>query len=1253
MNLHKLSKLGCVALIALGSGLSLSAEKVDVAPTAPVVIEENCTLQDCSTDDGYVIRVIGAGENVLRNPSDTEQSHAENRRVEIAGELRQKQLNPQVTKDPASAELSGRFVVYLKNGGVLWATEDPANLDPRLGFSGPSRVKFENGKLLDSLSIRYFTNYSAFIDRLEVVIYEENDRDLVHPVVLTDLPVTGVNTFEWSGQFPKTWNIRQGDTIQYQVKAYGANGAVDETTPKRMQLLSEAEFNSNATVADSQLSGEVQERLANDELDALAVEEQQLGQLLGQSDLRQQNIAFRGSRVRVIGQDIPYGTNLSINGQSYPVDVERKFAAEYLLPVGKHSFDVELSEAGAVVSEHELNVDVTGKYLFMVALADITASKNDISGSVEPLSANDLYQDDFLIDGRLAFYLKGKVKGKYLITAQADTQERELGDLFNNFLDKDPQDVFRRLDPDQYYLVYGDDSYTFRDVDTQGRLYVRVDWDKSQALWGNYNTGISASEHNQYNRSLYGAALNWRSLNTTPTGDAKTRLRTFVSEAQTAYAHNEYIGTGGSLYYLRDTDILPGSEKVVLEIRDRDSTRVISSTTLQRDVDYEIDEFQGRIILARPLEQLSRDTLNSIVRDQAFDGNNHFLLVDYEYRPDGFDADKVTMGGRGKHWVGDHIAVGATYIDENRAGDDYQLKGADITLQAGKGTYVRVEQMESNASQAPVFYSDNGGLNFGANNTQTNLGDFDETGTFREGTATSIEARANFKELGLTDANITAGAWSRDTDAGFSVARRDLGVDTKETGAEISAEFSNNISVYAKTSESEQVGRRRLEQNSVLVDYQMPKSNITAEIRDVTEQVGVAPEVNGTLAALQYKQRFGEKLELSATGQVTLENDGGDYDNNDRATVGARYLFADRSELGADYSVGHRGESGNVNWDYRLNTKHNLYGRYAFSTDDTFNDFSQFNDGLTLGHRSRITDKLSVYNENQSLKSLNSEGFNHTFGLDYRLSRFWNLGFSLQHGELDEATGFVDRDVISTSANYRNNRSNFASKIEYRTDEGTEELRQWVTTNRLTYKVSDDWRLAARFNYSDTENDNDIDPATGLIDNADAKFIEGGLGFAYRSSTTDKWSVLGRYTYLYDLRALSQRDSSTDQKSNVLSIEAINRLGSRWELVGKLAHRESEIRLNRQAGEWFDSTADFAAIQTRYHLVSAWDALAEYRWLSVNGDNDRSGFLVGIDRHVGEHFKVGVGYNFTEFSDDLTDLDYEYKGWYINLLGKY
>jgi hypothetical protein len=50
-------------------------------------------------------------------------------------------------------------------------------------------------------------------------------------------------------------------------------------------------------------------------------------------------------------------------------------------------------------------------------------------------------------------------------------------------------------------------------------------------------------------------------------------------------------------------------------------------------------------------------------------------------------------------------------------------------------------------------------------------------------------------------------------------------------------------------------------------------------------------------------------------------------------------------------------------------------------------------------------------------------------------------------------------------------------------------------------------------------------------------------------------------------------------------------------------------------------------------------------------DDRRSGALVTLYRYLGDHLKVGLGYNFTDFSDDLTDLSYDQHGVFLNLVG--
>jgi hypothetical protein len=368
--------------------------------------------------------------------------------------------------------------------------------------------------------------------------------------------------------------------------------------------------------------------------------------------------------------------------------------------------------------------------------------------------------------------------------------------------------------------------------------------------------------------------------------------------------------------------------------------------------------------------------------------------------------------------------------------------------------------------------------------------------------------------------------------------------------------------------------------------------------------------------------------------------------------VGGKYLFGDLSSVGAEYTDGDRGNAAQVNAEYRLTPEHSLYGAYTASTDtDAYDPLfnSRAQDGWTLGQRWRLTNQINVFNESQFLKSDTGteSGLAHTFGLDFYPAQGWNTGFTLQRGELvNSAGGDVSRRAISLSGGRTSPDTDWQSKLEWRRDTGAEQREQWVSTNRLTHRFNDSWRIAARLNYSDT--DDRIDPLAG------ARFIEGNVGFAWRPWNSLRWGVFGRYTYLYDLATLAQIGGADyDQKTQVFSLEGVYKLDQHWELAAKVARRTGQVRYGRGSGAWFDSDTTFYAGQVRYELAWQWHALVEHRTLRVDDGGTKRGWLVGLDRDIGRNFRIGAGYNFTDFSDTLTDFDDRQRGFFITMTGTY
>ncbi len=1221
-------------------------------------LQEKLDLPDSAVKTQGFAETRPVADNKKPNGAWDRKNMAQNRRAEIKGAYDEK----------TTREEKIEKVVRLPHGGVLWVTEDPAKVDPRLVAQALKPVMLGRDGNPEPVSFQLYSNYPSFIDRWEIAIYKDSDKDLVQPVkVLSGKDLSNARAIEWDGRFENGDIPKAGRNLLYVLRVFDKEGRYDETVPRVLQV--------------------VDRRLIRKDDKALAKLMQQAADgIYGQTQLARQTIPVAGSRVRIHGADLDPGYTLTINDEPVRIGESGRFAIEQQLPVGSYRFDVRVIDKNGMQWDRALGVDVTGQYFFLVGLANLTIGQNDVSGSVEALNGDEHFDEDVFVDGRAAFYLKGKIKGKYLITAQMDTTEDELHQLGDHLRRKDPQSLFRRLDPDRYYPVYGDDSTAQRDVNSQGAFYVRLEWDQSLAMWGNFNTLFTGNEFAQYNRTLYGAQLIHRDTRLTGFGDRKTEAYAFASEAATAFGHNEFIATGGSLYYLRDREVVEGSEKVWVEVRDRDSGRVLETQTYRVGADYDIDYIQGRIILNRPLSQVSRvGTGGSIIKDRPLDGNDVVLLVDYEYVPDAYSGQDITAGARGKAWLTDHVAVGGTVVNEERdVGRNYELRGVDATFKAGKGTYLKAEVAESRATQTEGgWVSSNGGLSFGRIQNRAN--------DRRKGTAQAIEGQVNLSELsgGQTQGRIQA--WWKEREAGFSSARTDSNQLKQEVGVDAQWQASERVTLSARASEVETEGAntglltsgdpRKERDVSVQARVQTnEKLDLIAEVRHTEEQSltplatgGKQPVARATLGAVGFEYAYDEQTGVYGAAQfVADKNDA--YKDNDLVTLGAKRQVTDALAVLGEVSSGDRGNAVTLGGDYavtrdltvnlaagfgdgatsQVGTSYTtaggteLYGGYAVSTDRTDVEQRTF----TMGQRKRFGNATQLFGEQQFATRDGDAGVGHVFGVDHDLGRNFTVSGSLQHSTFDTLRGDLERDAVTAGLRYRDRDLKAGTRLEYRRDrtpDGASEAgdtTQWLTSNVLNWAQNPHLRWLIKLNLSRTMND-----ATGRLD---AQFVEGDLGAAYRPAFNDRLNLLAKYSYLYDLASAGQSEPSPDERAHVLALEALYDLTRRWEVGGKLAWRRGETRLRRDGGPWFESGARLALIRGRYHFVKRWDGMVEYRWLQAEADDNlRQGALVGLYFHVNDNFRVGGGYNFTDYDDDLTRLDYKSRGWFIDFVGSF
>jgi hypothetical protein len=337
----------------------------------------------------------------------------------------------------------------------------------------------ENGDDPGTVHFRMYSNYAAFIQRAEIRIFDQQES--LEAVPLKIIAVNDAGLAEWQ----PAAEFFGGPTreLKYVLRAYDSKGNFDETDSRPVVL---DRGQSNEAIAKS------------DEASP-----HQLLAAYGQNDLAKQHIPLGSGTVRVQGSGIPAGHTVWLAGREVPVDPQGKFAAEEILPNGTQTVEVAVLDDAGNGSLYLRDLDFTRRDLFYFAVADLTLSKDSTSSAATTLEGqNDPLPYDSSLNGRLAFFVNGKMSENWRLTASADTREGPVKDLFSNFLNKSPDELFRRIDPDYYYPSFGDDGVVEEMAPTMGKFYVKASHHDDYAMWGNFKVGYMDNELAHIDRAL-------------------------------------------------------------------------------------------------------------------------------------------------------------------------------------------------------------------------------------------------------------------------------------------------------------------------------------------------------------------------------------------------------------------------------------------------------------------------------------------------------------------------------------------------------------------------------------------------------------------------------------------------------------------------------------------------------------------------------------------------------------------------------
>lgn len=483
----------------------------------------------------------------------------------------------------------------------------------------------------------------------------------------------------------------------------------------------------------------------------------------------------------------------------------------------------------------------------IVGLAEAGVDRAGLAGHIEAIER----ADKIRADGRIAFYAKGRILGKWLLTLAYDSAKR-----------REDQRLSGAIDPNTYYTIYADRSERRFDAASTRKLYVKLERRQFYALFGDFETGFGETDLGRYTRTATGFKAEARGRRLAASG--------FAARIATRHRRDEIQGNGLSgPYALASRDVLANSEQIVIEVRDRlRSERIMDRRALTRFVDYEIDYAAGTIRFSAPV--LSRSS----------DLNPQFIVADYEVDRD--DSGALNGGARVRYdGKGGALRIGATVLHDDGDQGRTDLIATDLRLRLARDTEIRAELAASRGNRSLS----------GAANSQPGQS---------SGMAWQVEVEHHDRRFDLL-------GYARQQDLGFGLGqqngaergRRKIGADLR---AKVTEQLSATASVWNDASLVDATTRRAAQ---LRLDYRGARTDFRIALAHAEDRLANGGAAVSTLIEGGATQRlFDNRLELDASSSLALGN-AGSIDFPQRHRAGARFALNDSVTLVGTYELAH------------------------------------------------------------------------------------------------------------------------------------------------------------------------------------------------------------------------------------------------------------------------------------------------------------------------------------------------------------